>query len=338
MKEFGSDFHLQEDFFSQRASLADIYREAVWYASGRQAIVDLINRNGWRRIWMPEYFCYEVIKSIKKTGVELAYYIDYPFADDDNKVKNIHFKSGDALFRINYFGLRDYRTNNAISVPVIEDHSHDLLGHWALYSDADWCIASLRKSLPLAEGGMLWSPKKYALNDIPSSEENETMSEKRWSAMRMKLKYLNGEKIDKNIYRKIYIETEEYFGKMQPCHISSLDMEYVTKLDINAWYKVKKNNWNTLKLALDGLCILIPEDDFSNPFSLILLFNDSEERNRVRANLINRKIYPAILWNVPSDTNFKVKDFGERMLSIPCDGRYNFEDIEILKNEILKSL
>lgn len=65
---------------------------------------------------------------------------------------------------MNYFGLRTSRSNQSLPIPVIEDHSHDLLGRWPLYSDADWCIASIRKTLPTIEGGMVWSPKNIAWN------------------------------------------------------------------------------------------------------------------------------------------------------------------------------
>ena len=162
MKEFGSDFHLIDSFLSKRAHLTDVYREVVLMADGRQCIVTLIQQYGWKRMWMPEYFCYEVIATIaKQTGIEIVYYLDLPKGNDGMMVEALPYQNGDVLFRVNYFGMRDFRSNKNIPIPVIEDHSHDLLGHWALYSDADWCIASLRKTLPLPEGGMMWSPKGH---------------------------------------------------------------------------------------------------------------------------------------------------------------------------------
>ena len=105
-----------------------------FYANGRQCIKALIEQNGWQRIWMPQYFCYEVIETIKTTGVEIIYYVDYPTCDDINSISKLKFETGDVLFRVNYFGLRNYRDEKNISIPVIEDHSHDLLGHCLLYT------------------------------------------------------------------------------------------------------------------------------------------------------------------------------------------------------------
>ncbi len=88
MKEFGSDFHFLTDYQSQRAHLTDVHRDAVLMADGRQCIVALIRQEGWRRIWMPEYFCYEVIETIKvQTRIEVLFYSDYPLQKDDAAIK-----------------------------------------------------------------------------------------------------------------------------------------------------------------------------------------------------------------------------------------------------------
>ena len=120
------------------------------YATGRHALCDLLLLHPmWKRIWVPEYFCYDVIEAIEKTGLSVAFYNDNPISKDDKNILQINqsFKSGDVLLRMNYFGLRGFRSNKHISIPVIEDHSHDLLGEWALKSDADWCVASLRRNV-----------------------------------------------------------------------------------------------------------------------------------------------------------------------------------------------
>ena len=154
MIEFGSDFHYIDSYDSGRAHLTDVFRGATLLADGRQCIVVLIRQYGWKRIWMPDYFCYEVIDTIKEqTGIEVMFYEDNPL--HEAQVENLPFKDGDVLLRMNFFGMRGLRSNKKILCPVIEDHSHDPFGHWALYSDADWCISSIRKILPLPEGGMM---------------------------------------------------------------------------------------------------------------------------------------------------------------------------------------
>lgn len=339
MKEFGSDFHYVESYNSARAHLTDVFRDATLLADGRQCIVALIRQEGWRRIWMPEYFCYEVIDTIKaQANIEVLFYPDHPLQKDGAAIRDIPFQENDVLLRMNYFGMRDHRSNTGIAVPVIEDHTHDLMGHWALYSDADWCIASLRKSLPIPEGGMVWSPKGHGLpQDLTNTEENKVIAAKRWQAMEMKSDYLAGRSSEKEVFRKIFVETEEWFDTAETSLIDERSKEFIQWLDINAWQGAKRRNWQLLHSQLTteqhGLRVVVPEDGTCTMFSLVVLAESREQRDALRHRLIEHAVYPAILWQVPekaSDGDCKsptATDFSHRMLSIHCDGRYNEDDI-----------
>ncbi len=341
MQEFGSDFHFIDSYSSNRAHLTDVYHDALFFADGRMCITALLKQYGWKRLWMPEYFCYEVIASIKETtDVELVFYKDFPTNDARGIVATLPYREGDALLRVNYFGLRDSRSEKDIPVPVIEDHTHDLLGHWSLYSDADWCIASLRKSLPIPEGGMMWSPKGLHYDGgVKSTPENDVIAEQRWKAMKMKADYLAGKNVDKESFRKIYLDTEEWFDHAEISGMDKRTRSYISNLDINAWYNAKQNNWRSLcKLVNTKAQILEPEDESCNVFSFAILAKDKKQRDGWRKAMIEQCIYPAILWNVPDDVHTYAKNMSSRMLSIHCDGRYNAKDIEKLAkllNQIL---
>lgn len=341
MREFGSDFHYIESYNSERAHLTDVFRNTMLLADGRQCIVILIRQYGWRRLWMPDYFCYEVIETIKEqTGIEVKFYADNPLIEGE--VEKLPFKEGDVLLRMNFFGLRDIRRNKALPVPVIEDHSHDPFGHWAVYSDADWCISSLRKSLPLPEGGMMWSPKGHKLPVVQkSSEDSERISAIRWKAMEMKAAYLAGEEVSKDEFRKKYTETEDWFDQAEPTQIDRRTKEFISKqFDLNLWLRVKRKNWSLLReLVSSEKCKVIgPEHESCTMFSLVLLLENKEQRDNVRKSLIESCVYPAILWNVPETASEESKVFSEKMLSIHCDGRYNEEDIKQLAGILNKVL
>ena len=330
MIEFGSDFHYIDSYHSRRAHLTDVFHDAMLLADGRQCLIALIRENRWNRLWMPEYFCYEVIETVvNQTGIEVKTYADSPLCEGN--VRRLPFEVGDVLLRMNFFGMRDFRSNKDIPVPVVEDHSHDPLGHWALYSDADWCISSIRKSLPLPEGGMMWSPKGHRFGSgLCPSEENEHIADIRWRGMKMKTQYLYDGNVSKEEFRKCYTETECWFDTAQPTPIDERSREYVSeKLDINLWQGAKRENWRLLNdlVRSDSCKALLPEDETCTMFSFILLFESVEHRNVVRKRLIESSVYPAILWNVPSDVSCMAKGFSERMLSIHCDGRYTSDDI-----------
>lgn len=341
MKEFGSDFHYIDTFNSGRAHLTDVFRGATLLADGRQCIVVLIRQYGWKRLWMPDYFCYEVIATIKEqTGIDIEMYADSPLSEGN--VERLPYEEGDALLRMNFFGMRELRKNKMIPVPVIEDHSHDPFGHWALYSDADWCISSIRKILPLPEGGMMWSPKGHHLNvEIPSSEDNEHIVAIRWEGMEMKAWYLKGEYVSKEKFRRKFTETEEWFDTAEPALIDNRSRSVVSEeLDINLWQGAKRKNWFLLSnIVNQNHCSIIkPENDSCTMFSLVILFENEEQRDKVRKRLIETAVYPAILWNVSEEASKQSKDFSERMLSIHCDGRYTEEDIRQLADILNQAL
>lgn len=338
MIEFGSDFHYINPGKPSAQTLRGCYPSSIFYADGRQALIHLYQTQGWTRLWIPKYFCHDVIGSLVADGLNLAYYFDYPCFGENESISNISFQTGDALLRVNFFGLRLFRSNSSIPVPVVEDHTHDLIGNWALNSDADWCIASLRKTLPLAEGGILWSPVGHPLPEEPKkSARNETIASLRWESMRMKEQYLQGASIEKESFRRLFVETETFFDSAD---ISSLDKEsvdYLSSFDIKNWYDLKFSNWlemNTLRS--DRFDLLIPEGQGCHPFSFTIVCKTDSFRCSFRNRLIEKKIYPAVLWTVPEvfpvDSN--VRSFSERVLSIHCDGRYSMVDIQHMKSII----
>ena len=108
--------------------------------------------------------------------------------------------------------------------------------------------------------------------------------------------------------------------------------------NIDAWYKAKKRNWKMLsKLSsIKGITVVLPESENLTPFSCIVLFENHSERERVRKELINTSIYPAVLWNVPENVDREVSSISKRILSIHCDGRYNESEMQYLLNTINK--
>lgn len=344
MKEFGSDFHYMSGFKGNGNTLSDFYPKANYYADGRQALIHLYHSQGWQRLWMPEYFCYDVIATLEEARLNLMFYQDWPYDHSDSEtLKNIQrkgrFLPTDAVLRVNYYGTRKYRSTEKIPVAaVVEDHTHDLIGDWPIHSTADWCIASLRKTLPIPEGGIIWSPMGLKLPAVPdASDKNEQIAAIRWDAMRLKARYLAGEAVEKAEFRKGYVDTEEYFDHAPVCALDTASQDYLKTFDIRGWYNQKQNNWELLKdIKKESVKVILPEIMGCYPFSLVLLFDTPEERDRVRKALIERQIYPAVLWYVPDTASNEVHSFSRRMLSIHCDGRYTKEDIKQLKSILVK--
>ena len=338
MTEFGSDFHRCDHDFCGPSNYFDVLGCMRLYACGRHAIDAIVRQDGWKRIWIPAYFCYEVIGHIRQTGIEVMLYDDNPLCENDSEtVRNLPYREGDVLLRTQYFGLREWRSNEGIPVPVVEDHTHDLISHWALNSDADWCIASLRKILPVAAGGILWSPKGMELPEaIASTQECEQMARIRYEAMTMKADYLKHGG-DKEAFRAKYIDSEERIDNLSLSGIDHESGEITRAMDIKGWTDLKLDNWQLAVERLDKRVRVLgtEKENYWHPFSLVLLMESAEERERMRQYMIQHCIYPAILWRMPEGSEFtKARDFSERMLSVHCDIRYSRDAIEQMCNII----
>jgi len=338
MKEFGSDFHYVESVGVGK-TLFDYFPNASFYANGRQSLQQLITQNKWKRIWIPEYFCYVIVDSIKKNDIQICFYKDNPLSNDELEISKLEFEEGDVLLRMNYFGIRRFRDNDIIKIPVIEDHSHDLIGDWPLNSNADWCFASLRKTLPISEGGILWSPKNHYLPMLPEqTNRNVLLSEKRWRAMRLKKEYLRNERADKEEFRKLFMETESDFDELVVSPITQDCTNFLSNFNMEGWQQIKQRNWAILSdIRSDKMCLVKREKKECNNFSFTLFFRTSVLRENVRHRLILNDIYPAVLWAIPDDKK-NAKDISDKMLSIACDGRYNYDEILILKKMIFNVL
>jgi hypothetical protein len=68
------------------------------------------------------------------------------------------------------------------------------------------------------------------------------------------------------------------------------------------------------------------------------LFANQQDREFVRKYLIDNNIYPTILWPIPGEYTEKIKEVGDTILSIHCDGRYTSSDMGNIKNILEKAL
>ncbi len=338
--EFGSDFHLCAS--SEKGGGLTLPEDAGLYFSGRQALEALVLSQGYKRMWVPAYYCYESLKRLHQLPIEIKFYDCTPLTNPREAISGLSYRKGDLLMRMNYFGLWGFYDSGNIGVDVIEDHSHDLFGPWARKSNAEWCFASLRKTLPIADGGIIWSPKHLCQDSQPSKCEcNENAAEQRYLAMKMKADYLSDYSIAKDKFLELFHRTEEYFDSSPISAISDITVKILGDFDCRSWFEAKRRNFKYLFKVLKDypdFRILVPENSKCSPFSLILLFDSQSKRDYVRKRLIETQVYPAILWKIPEGQSPDTVDFGNRMLSIHCDGRYSLKDMEELASKIIAAL
>jgi hypothetical protein len=325
--EHGSFFHL-----SRQTGVL----EAPWMAgpftlwgSGRDAIRALLawgrEELGFERLLLPSFFCPEVTPALER---ELPVAI-YPDAPDGPPPARVEASPRDVVLVVNIYGMRG-RSRPDTPAVVLEDHSHDPLSGWAYHSGADYAVTSLRKTLPLPDGGVLWSPRR---RDLPPERRwtagHARMAANRLAAMAWKRQYLEGLPVDKQQYRRRAEASEAAVGEGEISGITPLSRERLPALPARAWRERRARNLAVFRSALGevpGVSLL------EAPFAATLLFDSPARREHVRAVLVAARVYPAVLWPLQSYPYPGVpprhRELSQRLLSLHCDFRYGEGDME----------
>ncbi|UWX56095.1 hypothetical protein NYZ99_07265 [Maribacter litopenaei] len=268
----------------------------------------------------------------------IRYYDINPF-DIDEQVDWKLFSSKDLVLVQNYWGLKKTVYPIGNRPIIVEDHSHGWLTQGCLESRADFCIASLRKTIPVPLGGIAWKPRK-SLSNLPFPKaENKFAPISRssmnisWSlitkAMELKSKAATNE--DKREFLGTYINGELYLG--ENFDILPLEEDHyntIKPLLLKDFNVFKKRNLAYLNKKL------LPTKKFKRlhylngtPFGLLFIFKDRETLDQLKKHLIEKSIYPAELWN-----NNPIKYQHKYLLNIHVDFRYTPNDLDYIAKSI----
>ena len=324
--EQGSDFHLSiedGDFPAHWDSLPHSY-----WGTGRQALRGLINWgravHGWREMLVPSYYCQDVVDPLRDE-ISIRVYHDAPTFPRSSPV--IAGREVVVLV-VALFGMRP-RQMVFGDATVIEDHTHDPLSPAAKKSRADFAFAGLRKTLPLPDGAVAWSPGgKDVVPERPTTPEHDRAALERLSAMTLKRHYLSGAKVAKTQFRRVAIRGERMLGRGEPSGMSSFSRARLPTLPGDRWREARAANLNAFRAALGGQ---LNVELLDAPFAATLVFKSPRVRDRVRRALIAAKIYPMLLWTLDDGVVDGIPEshieLSRRLLSIHCDYRYGATDM-----------
>ncbi|MCQ2181801.1 MAG: hypothetical protein MJY89_00105 [Bacteroidales bacterium] len=246
------------------------------------------------------------------------------------KIRNIKPK---AVLVMNFFGFCDTsKTVELIksideSIKVIEDFSHSIFSIDKCKNClVDYYVASLRKSLPLPDGGIIITD-----NNISECIENTTtqfslfriraeieLAKYRYSkdeVIRSNSKAIikDCESIISNSKATIYSSSPEMMHRMN--NVNYEIIKYARKYNYNHLYNIIKCNPH-IKVLFS------PSVNNLSPFSLPILV---EERDKKQKILADNGIYAPVLWplNDRQIMTCEISRFiSDHILSIPIDQRY----------------
>jgi hypothetical protein len=297
-----------------------------------------------RCLWLPSYFCPDTARYWQSKGIKTCRYLDHPLIPHP-KWDTLLPARGDVVLAVNFFGVRSgiFWGNWQESHPdatLIEDHTHDPFSIWARTSRSDYAFASLRKTLPIPDGTIVWSPRKLALPSEPASA-NWTGSALKLAGMLWKTEYLSSQGTGarvKEIFRRFQIEGEEQLKHNPEQEIAPWSYALLEKGYAQSWRQKREQNVRWLITHIPKTEYIKPL--FSDwpegncPFNLIVIANIPELRDELREYLIVSKIYPPIHWQLAEDADVTALDLSRRIMTIPADHRYNYQDLIRIKTAL----
>lgn len=338
--EYGSEFHWY-NFPTTTVALErkeDLVPGSTchYYSSGRAALLAILLQGkqdrGWKRVWVPTFYCPQIIPVFRRAELEVLFYEDLPTCS----ISDLYFENvrrGDVVVVVNYFGLRDSRWSSiaeSVVGDVIEDHTHDPLGPWAEVSQAHYCFASLRKLLPVPDGGSVWSPRSLDLPNPVAPPQYEVVDAK-LAAMLLKARYLDGANESKDTFRALQLRGEDGFDQLGLWALSEISKAMLSTLPWTYIRSVREERSAFFLSTFTDLSDVVMgpgRDSGCVPSGLIFLCKTIEQRKKLQSYLVQERIYPARLWQQEEiSSSPRGVDFGERVLSLPCDFRYTEDDL-----------
>jgi len=330
--EIGSDFELVEDrYLSPTASTRlpwDDSSGITYVESGRQALALVeaeLRSQGHGHLYVPSYLCDSMIAPFQRTGWTLrGLSVDSDLAiSPTNLLSEV---TAGVLLHAPYFGREDSPSMLAAldtlrrrGVVVIVDESH------RLFSDpsqvADFRVASLRKLLPVYDGGYVTGLSGQFLTSLAASSSSSEIAELRQMAQASKSDALASGGSSKS-HLALFAAAEHATDiRTQPAPISSKSLGLLQQLNMKLIATTRETNSILLTQALGHsgrFRIINPPTENLLPSHLVL---ETHDVTGLQKYMKERRIYCPIHWP-PSELLPTTQSWPRRYISLHLDHRY----------------
>jgi hypothetical protein len=305
------------------------------YYNARSALYAIIQISTFKRIWLPSYLCDTVLLPFEKAGLEFQF---YPITDSlQADFNDIPVASGEAVLLISYFGIpldpTLYQMLKSKGAVIIEDFSQ------AFYLEphllADFTVYSLRKFFAVPDGGIVIANRCNGLVVWPYLNKGNA------SITHTSIEAISG----RALFDAGISDTREWFKAFQaaesrmPTDLSPMSqftrMQVAGAINFNGDGKRRVANFDYLLSKL-GSVALIKDRKRGVPLGFHIVL---ENRNEVREKLFDHKIYPPIHWaiqGVVPDFHKESHELAKRIMTLPCDARYDIHDMERIVDVLME--
>lgn len=334
--EYGSEFPLEKN----RGRPVEDRDGLVYLRSGRDAlrhVAAALRADGVSVALLPCYCCESMEWPFLDEGLEVRYYrvAKSLLVDEGDLAEKARLASGCAVLYMNYYGVESISTERLAklkerySLVVIRDATHDWLDcSFAEVSHLDdYTIVSLRKWVGVPDGGLAFSASLNLSADVPADGRFESM---RMKAMALKRRYLEtGDSALKPQYLSELGECNRFLDSLHST--SGMGEESRAICGGIDWREVAAARRENSQLLADGLGrmgLWCSHKDGSAP--LWVPFLPGCDRDKLQALMSEKGLYCPYLWPIPVQAvgcSDYVDDFVASMLCLPCDQRYDADDV-----------
>ena len=316
MKEIGGYFELE------LASKEECHTSAIKLNSGRNAFKYILKAQNIKKIYIPNFICNSIIDPL----VELS--ISYEFYNIDSNfeiIQEIDLLKDERILYVNYFALKSQyvkRLADKYQNNLIIDNTQDFFEKPLKNIDT---IYSPRKFFGVSDGGYLYM--NHLLEELLPCDESYIHS----------AQLLGRTDKEASSFYNEYKKAEQRLINQPIKKMSNLTNKILSSIDYERIKQKRKENFEYLHNELKEINLLENIDIKSTPFIYPFITNDLQ----LREKLIKNKIYIAKYWSEvlgrDSISNVEI-DFVNKLIPLPIDQRYDFDDmyriLKIIKDNI----
>lgn len=352
-KEIGSIFPLSVETLQKAESERTCFvSDRLYYSLCREALFDIAAsfKCPNKKVLIPAYTCQTVITPFEEAGWHCDYYpILKELRIDVQRLLNAVGELKPSLVVVHpYFGMdlndEEIETLNIVhdkGVAIVLDLTQCLFSK-EQYNFASFVVASYRKWMPIPDGGYLIDKTNFA-QIVQPEEENTEFTVKEMDAMYLRgLYFSNGEQRTKDVSIRLSKTADIYAGsqivphKMSQLAYNLLNCEDKEKCQsqrfanyLYLFENIKDNN-RICKVCVDITTVT------TAPLYFTIYVQD---RHTLQRLFVLNSIYAPVIWPVEDERvliDEDVKYIYDHLLAIPCDQRYDENDMQRIVDVVKK--
>ncbi len=210
---------------------------------------------------------------------------------------------------------------------VIEDITHSVLSQKSHSEFSDYLVGSLRKWFPISSGAIAVAMKSNFELNLKTNSNEELINLKN-KAMQNKKNYIKSEDGSKEEFLNQYAQSNKILEEdYKDYSIDSKSYEIIMGIDLNKIKEQRKINAKTIYEKLKNnfnIRFLFENYNEEDCLLFVPILLNNETRNELRKFLISKNIYLPVHWPLEE----KINNIFDKEMSLICDQRYSYKEIE----------